>query len=220
MASNFRRYGRWGIVAIIGLIATIALDNFVVSFAHAYTLEFKNTELAHLLRCGGYLPSWLVVSVIFVLVDRRAAAGWTYAVWDRGLAMIMSPAIAGILCALIQLVVRRERPNFEYPGYHFRPLWDRTLYGGGLGMPSSHASLAFAAAFVLARLFPSATSIFFLIAAGTAMTRVLSGAHFLSDVYVSIWVGMIAAFMVRWIYRIIGNCNIISYSSNISTNNP
>ncbi|MGH7560630.1 MAG: phosphatase PAP2 family protein, partial [Gemmatimonadales bacterium] len=53
-----------------------------------------------------------------------------------------------------------------------------------IGLPSSHVMVAFAGAAVLARLFPGAAPVGYLLAAGCALTRVLARAHFLSDVVV------------------------------------
>jgi undecaprenyl-diphosphatase len=60
-------------------------------------------------------------------------------------------------------------------------------------MPSSHALVAFAGAAALARLFPRATPIWYALAVGCGITRLLSGAHFLSDVVVGALIGVSVA---------------------------
>ena len=63
----------------------------------------------------------------------------------------------------------------------------------GLGMPSSHVLVAFAGAAALARLFPRATLLWYLLAIGCAATRVLALGHFLSDVVAAAVLGWFVA---------------------------
>jgi len=63
-------------------------------------------------------------------------------------------------------------------------------------MASSHTAVAFGAAAMLARLFPGARIVWYGVAAGCALTRVASGAHFMSDVVVGALLGWLAAWML------------------------
>jgi membrane-associated phospholipid phosphatase len=69
-----------------------------------------------------------------------------------------------------------------------------------MGLPSSHALVAFAGAFALARLFPRARWVFYLLALGCGLTRVLATAHYLSDVIVAACVawGIVATLSQRF----------------------
>jgi membrane-associated phospholipid phosphatase len=60
-------------------------------------------------------------------------------------------------------------------------------------MPSSHAIIAFAAAAALTELFPAAAIVWYGLAVGCAVTRVLSGAHFVSDAIVGALLGIVIA---------------------------
>ena len=51
-----------------------------------------------------------------------------------------------------------------------------------LGFPSGHTIVAFAGAAAIARLFPRAGPLAYLLAAGCGLTRILSHAHFAGDV--------------------------------------
>jgi membrane-associated phospholipid phosphatase len=62
-----------------------------------------------------------------------------------------------------------------------------------MGIPSSHAAVAFGGAFMLLRLFPGAGIIALLGATGCATTRILLGAHYLSDVLVAAALGLLAS---------------------------
>jgi len=77
----------------------------------------------------------------------------------------------------------------------FRPWSDHPFSTAQLGLPSSEAAVAFAAAAALARLFPETGLLWYALAAGCALTRVASGAHFTSDVVLAAFVG----YAVVWI---------------------
>jgi len=65
-----------------------------------------------------------------------------------------------------------------------------------LALPSGHTSLAFAVLTVLGRAFPRGRWWFYLLACGTAASRVLVGEHFLSDVVAGAGVGYVCARVV------------------------
>jgi len=64
---------------------------------------------------------------------------------------------------------------------------------GDLTLPSGHAALAFAVFTVLGRAFPRGWWWFLLLACGVAASRVLMGAHFLSDVIAGAGLGYASA---------------------------
>ena len=107
----------------------------------------------------------------------RPRAGWG----TRGGYVILSPLLGGALAELLKLLLRRLRPDGELFGYSFRAFSDHPWSTGGLGMPSSHTLVAFAGAAALARLFPRAWWLWYLLAFGCGLTRGMANAHFLSD---------------------------------------
>jgi membrane-associated phospholipid phosphatase len=147
----------------------------------------------------GYLPLWLLLGTALVLHDwpRRTADSIRPAL-RRGLLLVGGAAVSGIVGELLKLLFRRERPRAHDGEYFFRAFTDRPLHSGGLALPSSHAIVAFGAAAMLARLFPRAAPVWYLLAAGCAFTRVAAGAHFVSDVVVSF---LAAWLVVAWLWR-------------------
>ncbi len=133
-------------------------------------------DWGRLLRSMGYLPTWLIVAIGLWTHD-RPSAGWA----KRGGYVILSPILGGALAELLKLLVRRLRPDADVFAYNFRAFSDHPFSTGGLGMPSSHTLVAFAGAVALARLFPRAWVLWYLLALGCALTRVMANAHFLSD---------------------------------------
>jgi membrane-associated phospholipid phosphatase len=110
--------------------------------------------------------------------------------------------VGGIVAEVLKLLFRRERPEAHAGAYVFRSWRDHAVSTAGLSLPSSHALVAFAAAAMLARLYPRARWLCFALAVGCALTRVLARAHFLSDVTLAAIVGWAVAAMVwRWYLR-------------------
>jgi membrane-associated phospholipid phosphatase len=151
-----------------------------------------------MLRLAGYLPSWAFVALALVLHDRVPRLRST--LWQashRGLMLFGSPALAGLAAEVLKLTLRRERPVLTNGAHVFRAWSDRPFSSAQLGLPSSEAAVAFAAAAVLARLFPESRLLWYGLALGCAFTRVASGAHFLSDVALGALVGYIAT-VILW----------------------
>jgi len=145
-----------------------------------------------LLRIAGYLPVWALVALALLLHDWVPRVRRTLAQASRrALLLFGSAAIAGAAAELLKLAFRRERPGLTDGVHMFRPWHDQPFSTAQLGLPSSEAAVAFAAAAALARLFPEAAVLWYGLALGCALTRVASGAHFLSDVALAALVGYV-----------------------------
>ena len=149
-----------------------------------------NHDWGRLLRIAGFAPTWLVGAAVLMLArsGQLARDGWRR-VMMPGLALVASVAAAGLLGELVKLVVRRARPGPYDGAYAFVP-WDGHWSTGAIGLPSTHAIVAFAAAFALMRLSPRSGPVWLLIGLGCGLTRLLDGAHFLSDI--------VAAAVLAW----------------------
>jgi membrane-associated phospholipid phosphatase len=102
---------------------------------------------------------------------------------------LWSAALGGIIAELLKIVLRRERPGLTDGAHVFRSWSEQPFSTARLGLPSSEVAVAFAAATALARLFPNAWLLWYALAVGCAVTRVASGAHFMSDVLLAALVG-------------------------------
>lgn len=106
------------------------------------------------------------------------------------------PMAAGAATETTKILVRRERPGISDGLYVFRGFDDGLFHGSAFGLPSGHTGVAFGAATILARLAPRAAVVWYLLAAGTAWTRLAQGAHFLSDVVAGAVVGYLVSRLV------------------------
>ncbi len=145
------------------------------------------------LRAVGYLPTWAVVGLAIALCDSSRRRGM-----GRGLLVIVSPVVAGAIAELGKLIISRERPVSDGViqndgAYTWKGLLQGFVDGGNLGMPSSHAAVAFGGAAMVGVLFPPTRWLMLLLAAGCGLGRLLSGAHFASDVVVGASIGVIVA---------------------------
>ena len=130
-------------------------------------------------RSFGYLPLWILVAIAGELAQRApgriVATGWPFA------RVLLSATLAGAGAELLKLVVARERPGLT--GEHvYRELFSGFSHGGNLGFASSHAAVAFGAAFALLRLCPRIGYVALFAAIGCGYSRLVVGAHFTSDV--------------------------------------
>ena len=215
MSWDERRIWRAGLAArTIWLLAFVAVAAFVPmlvdrwAYDHLYVANVYDQDWARFLRELGWFPTWVVVSLAMWLATRRdgAATGASTAADApaRGLSMrpspraaaylFIAPAASGITCEIVKLLIRRERPEANLGAYGFRPWSDHPFSSAGLAMPSSHTMVSFAAATALARIFPGARWVWYALAAGTALTRVMAHAHFVSDVAL----GALLGWSVGW----------------------
>ena len=133
----------------------------------------------------GSLVLWFPLALAVWLARRAreprgAARSWL---------LFWGPVVAGGVGELLKILIRRERPGLHDGAWVFRAFSDRPFNTSALGMPSSHAAVAFGGAVVLARLFPGAAPLAYALAAACAVTRVLARAHFASDVVVGALAG-------------------------------
>jgi membrane-associated phospholipid phosphatase len=170
-----------------------------------HTNSATREDWGRMLRVAGYVPTWILVSIALVLIDadptRRTGAPGARDRWTRGVLLSLAAAAAGLAAEALKLVVRRGRPVLidGNASYFFRPFSDGTLDASGLGMPSSHAAVAFGAAFMLCRLHPRAWTVWLALGVGCAATRVLTRAHFVSDVVGAGVLGFVVVWALwRW----------------------
>jgi len=168
-------------VALAITLAFLVVPAFADRWAYArlYIPNVYDRDWAMALRAVGTLYVWIPVTLVIWLVQREQDAA---AAKKRALFVIGSPILAGLLCEVMKLLIRRERPNFSHGDWAFRDWSDRTFSTAGLATPSSHTMVAFGAATMLARLYPRARWVFYVLAWGCGATRVLSHGHYLSDV--------------------------------------
>lgn len=165
---------RFGVLATTAIVAAHLLDGW------AWQNLGRDGVYAHdsgrLLRIVGYYPLWVLMGWAVWLETRSRRAG---------LLLALVPGLAGLAAEVLKLLLRRERPAPHDGAYVFRAFTDQPWSTKLIGLPSSHALVAFGGAWMLCKLYPRARVVWLLLAAGCALTRVQARAHFLSDVVVA-----------------------------------
>lgn len=189
-----RLWQRRGVITalfLLGFAATCTIDRTVY---HATRIDGWSTgpgtkDWAQMLRAAGYWPVWLIAGLI---IDLAVSGAQRARVRRLGARLLISAAAGGLLAELLKVIIRRHRPSIVNDGQHVFDWFTAAVEGRGLGLASSHAGVAFGAAFVLWRWSPRAGVVAMLLAVGCSMTRLWAGAHFVSDVYAAVvlaWIG-------------------------------
>lgn len=188
-------------VACLALAIASLLDRPVWKTVSELPGSFITGDLRGALRSMGFLPAWLVLSFAMALINSQNAIGTSNLRRALRWPLLLSAAVTctGGLGEILKVLIRRERPLLTGGEYVWRPFTDRPFEGGELGMPSTHAAVAFAAAWMLCRMYPRAAPVWLALATGCAATRILDGAHFLSD---TVLAAAVAFIVVRqlWIW--------------------
>jgi undecaprenyl-diphosphatase len=192
-----RALGWWIAAACVVVIAAHIADPFV--WRALRDPRVYERDWGRLLRIVGFVPTWLAVGWAVSAEERsaRAPAAWRWR--QSGVAIALASLVAGGVAELSKLAVRRLRPDPDVFEYTFRALTDRPWSTGGLGMPSSHTMVAFGAVAAASVRFPAARAPLYLLAIGCGVTRMLSLAHFASDVAVGAVLGVAIGLVIgRW----------------------
>jgi membrane-associated phospholipid phosphatase len=195
----------------LAVAAAIAVVVIIVSML---TLD------AAVIRDVGQLPRW-VISVFHEITD-FGKSGWF--LWPLGILFVVLAALPGILTPFSQQVLAAimVRIGFLFTAIALPSLFvtivkrmigrARPFVGGSLdpllfspfawvpayaGMPSGHATTAFAALVAFGTLWPRARTALVIYALLIAISRPTVIAHYPSDVFAGALVGMVGAMMVR-----------------------
>jgi membrane-associated phospholipid phosphatase len=184
----------WTVLAFAG---AMLLDKWV--YDNIENPRVYDRDWGRLLRVMGFLGTWLALAIAVALQEGADPARRALAKRRAGL-LFWSAAVGGLVAEVLKLLLRRERPEVHAGEYGFRAFFERTWSTAGLALPSSHVLVAFAGAAMLARLYPRARWVGYVLAAGCGVTRVLAHAHFLSDVVMAAGLGWVVAYVMtrRW----------------------
>lgn len=168
-----------------------ALDGW--AWQHVRIDDVYGKDWGRLFRIAGFLPTWMLGSLALILTDAGSASPPPPRFWWRGMLLTVAPIVSGLLCEVLKILLRRERPGLHDGAYYFRSFADHPFSTGAIGLPSSHTMVAFAGAGMASYLFPRTWPAWMILAAGCAYTRVAAGAHFLSDVTLAAAAGLLVA---------------------------
>lgn len=201
MARVGRQVRPWMVLLLITLCwdRAVYLRVTVADGARAAAMKESGWYIA--LRSLGTLYPWLALGVLLLLIDlnKQSQPARSPNPLRRAVFLVLCPLLAGGVAEVLKPLVGRFKPEYTDGWFRFAGMTERLNRWSDLGMASSHTAVAFGAAFALSWILPRGAPLFIAGAVGCAMTRLLAGAHFLSDVYVGI---LIAYLSVRAIHTI------------------
>ena len=189
-----------GLLAAVALIGTAMVFLDAWAFAQAKRLPIWVIDLFNQITDYGKSNWFLWPSGILIIV--LAGLAITAPRWARLtlIALIVrfefifvAIGLPGLVVTIVKRFIGRVRPSALGPFAYFPFSW-RPDYAG---MPSGHATTAFAAAVVLGALWPRARPVLWLYAIVIALSRVVISAHYVSDVVAGAFVGGFGALIIR-----------------------
>jgi membrane-associated phospholipid phosphatase len=194
----WRTLAPWGVLLLVTLCWDRAVYLYVAVADPAAKAAMEHHGWYITLRSLGTLYPVLGLAVLFLLIDSAAGAQPRRAdPLRRAVFLFLCPLLAGGIAELLKPLVGRFKPEYTDGWSAFAGLSDRWSRWSDLGMASSHTAVAFGTAFALSTLLPRGSPLFLAAAVGCAMTRLLAGGHFFSDVYVGILIAYVVARAVR-----------------------
>lgn len=188
----------------------IAVGDFeILSFFKSNAWVLKG-DVYYLLRIGGSMWTWLLISVSMALAFPRSDSTsplrlrierGSVSLKKAAISICLSAGLGGLIAEFLKLIIRRERP-IDQEVYVFRAFSERAWSTSGLGLPSSHAAVAFGGSLALITIFPTLRWPALGMAIGCGFTRISSGAHYPTDVAAGALVGCFANYLAGlWLRR-------------------
>ncbi|MRI83442.1 MAG: phosphatase PAP2 family protein [Nitratiruptor sp.] len=150
-------------------------------------------------------PGWRAITALGNAAFALAISLGLYLLWrtrnpqqaKKALYVLASVALSGLIVDILKPLIGRARPKllFNEGFYGFEPLTFKASYWS---MPSGHSATAFALGVSLALLFPRYRLLWLALAGLVALSRVILGKHYPSDVLIGSLIGALTAW---WLYR-------------------
>lgn len=169
----------------LGLIFVIAIDQPFYHWSRSLADNFSG--LMRLFKEFGFLPFWIIAAVAVLFQDYPDRHGkGLKKLLQRPLLLAGSALLSGFAAETLKLFIRRERPQpLLFSGSVFREWSGQWWKSNDLSTPSSHAAVAFGAAWALCIIYPRPVVVWVGIAILCGLSRVSHQAHLLSDVYLA-----------------------------------
>ena len=187
------------------LFRILFIGGAALGLAHLFDFQIENipklghtkkSDLIQMFRGWGFLGTWVLIAITARFLanpDKPVTmTGWRRHLYRKEWLLLASPLLSGAVAEMGKLIVRRLRPHGEF-FYIYRSWLTDPLRSSGLGFPSSHTAVAFGGTTMLLLQFPKLRIPAIIMAAGCMATRVLSGAHYLSDGIGGALVGVISS---------------------------
>jgi membrane-associated phospholipid phosphatase len=204
-----RWWARPTLLPALGTVATLPFDGWLSTQAKALRAAMGGDlrrELEALQQYGQFTVTTIGMILVWQLDRARRGVIRTW---------LLAVLIAVAIYQPMKMLLGRPRPKFDHPHTFIGPFGQYPLgpeigvrhsweFWAGISsdlwsMPSSHTASAMVMSCVIAWLYPSIRVLGWVLLAVVAGMRVMTGAHYVSDVIVGAAVGMVAfAAARRW----------------------
>jgi membrane-associated phospholipid phosphatase len=180
------------VLVVIALVAAFFLDQSAAAWINAHS----SLELKRVMRIVSRVGDWPAHALAGLIGIATAFAVGSKAWMRIFLAMIIALALAGLTTRAIKIATGRARPSVKTEAHWNGPQFSSKYHA----FPSGHtaSSTAFFVALFLAR--KKQGTPLLLIPILIALSRMIAGAHYLSDVTFAAILGVICAmFVAHWL---------------------
>lgn len=193
---------------LIGMTAILAVLAIIDVPASRAAIGWPDSWRAPFFFITDYgLSDWILIPSLVLMILLRLAMFPLHGAWRKGvgeLAMISSfiflgVGVPGLITNLFKRLIGRGRPS-EYDAagaFSFQNLINDWTFQS---FPSGHSATAVATAFTIGFLWPRTFLVLLVVGVVVAMSRVPVGAHYPTDVFAGIVVGMLGAYLVRNVF--------------------
>lgn len=179
------------------IVAFVGLSQFdlpIVRYVRSVTIHLPWNQLTvPWMAFTSDAGNWIGEGTHLVAVSvGLLAVGWFFSqatVKAAGIQTLLAHGLAALVVNGLKHLIGRPRPKFAHSGeWQLAPSWASGLDS----FPSGHSAASFAVATVLAKRFPAVGPLCLGIAAFVALSRILRGSHFPTDVFGGAVVGVIS----------------------------
>lgn len=194
------RWKTWAAITVVLVVLAMVFRDSALTIAARHQPHWLTVLAENTTDIGKSWWSLTLTGLVFIgamvalkLVTDAAARVRLHYAATASAYFFLSVALSGILGNIAKRIIGRARPPlFDAEGaFHFK------AFSGHLyeSFPSGHSTTDGAMAMALAVLFPRYRVAFFLVGGFLALTRIMVGAHYLSDVIAGYSFGLWYAYM-------------------------
>ncbi len=193
---------------LVGVVIILAALAFIDAPASRGAIAWPEAWRAPFFFITDYgLSDWILIPSLVLMILLRLAMFPLRGVWQRAcgeLALISAFVFVGVgapglITNLLKRLIGRGRPSeFEGAGaFSFQNFVNDWTFQS---FPSGHSATAVATAFVIGFMWPALFPVLLIVGIVVSISRVPVGAHYPTDVFAGIVVGMLGAYLVRNIF--------------------
>lgn len=195
------------VIIIIALLCITYVDLPLLIWLEAHMMDwYPQRPIVSFITEFGKHTIWFPLSIIALVTAwglKQLGEGHAFAplaapLWKCALLLLLSFAVAGLLVTLMKHGFGRWRPSgYMTEGKYGFPLLYLKLGSGGESFPSGHAQTITVAATALWLCVPRLRWLWVALAFAVCASRVLLSKHFLSDVLVGAYIGVMVTLIIH-----------------------